>query len=123
MLLCGPYHYISASSSSGDPGVWSKLADLPVAESTCVNFSGQLLAVGGRDSGQLTTAIYVYNPSPNSWNIISNMMSARVRPFAAVLPDNRLMIVGGEADKMWIKGHSDSVEFGSFMLPKPISEP
>ena len=32
-----------SNSSSGDTGVWSKLADLPVTESTCVTFCGQLL--------------------------------------------------------------------------------
>ena len=112
---------LSGNSSSGSTDVWSQLADLPVPESTCVTFCGQLLAIGGRDSGQLTTAIYMYNPSSNSWNVISHMTSARVRPFAAVLPDNQLMVVGGEADKMWIKDRSDSVEFGSFMLPKPTT--
>ena len=93
--------------------VWSKLADVPVTESTCVTFCGQLLAVGGRDSGNKpTTAVYMYNPSTNSWNVISHMTTARISPFAAVLPDNQLMVVGGINDK---RTYLDSVEFGDLV--------
>ena len=96
-------------------GVWSKL-DLPVTGSTCVNFCGQLLAIGGEDSGRnLTTAVYVYNPSTYSWNVISHMATARITPFAAVLPDKQLMVVGGAIDNNLIPTISDSVEFGSLI--------
>ena len=103
------------SSSSGDGGVWSEVADLPVIDSTCVTFCGQLLAIGGKDSdSKPTTAVYMYNPSTNSWNVISHITTARTRrrPFAAVLPDNQLMVVGGEAriNNRWT--YLDLVEFG-----------
>ena len=102
-----------SNSSSGGTGVWSKLADLPVTSSTCVTFCGQLLAIGGRDSDKKpTTAVYMYNPSTNSWNVISHMTTARITPFAAVLPENQLMVVGGVID---VKAYSDSVEFGSLI--------
>ena len=104
-----------SNSSSGGTGVWSKLADLPVTESTCVTFCGQLLAVGGADSDKKpTTAVYMYNPSTNSWNVISHMTTARLRLFAAVLPDNQLMVVGGAIDEA-VSTYSDSVEFGSLI--------
>ena len=109
-------HALSLSNgSSGGTGVWSRVADLPVTESTCVTFCGQLLAIGGRDSDmKSTTAVYMYNPSTNSWNVISHMTTARYRSFAAVLPDNQLMVVGGA---MNIGGKvivpSNLVEFGS----------
>ena len=104
-----------SNSSSRGTGVWSKLADLPVTGSTCVTFCGQLLAVGGADSDRKpTTAVYMYNPSTNSWNVISHMTTARIRPFAAVLPDNQLMVVGGAVDKA-VPTYSDSVEFGSLI--------
>ena len=77
-------------------GVWSKFADLPVTESTCVTICGQLLAIGGRDSdSKPTTAVYMYNPSTNTWNVISHMTTARISPFAAVLPDNQLKVLVG----------------------------
>ena len=105
-----------SNSSSGDQGVWSKLTDLPVGCSICVTFCGQLLAVGGKDSdNKPTTAIYVYNQATISWSVIGHMTTARVGPFAAVLPDNQLMVVGGETkiNDKWT--NLDSVEFGSLI--------
>jgi serine/threonine protein kinase len=102
------------SLSNSSSGVWSKLPDLPVEQSTCVTFCGQLLAVGGMDSdNKPTTAVYMYNQATNSWNVISHMTIARRHCFAAVLPNNQLMVVGGltKADNRWTT--SDSVEFGS----------
>ena len=101
------------SLSKSSSGVWSKLPDLPVKESTCVTFCGQLLAVGGGDSdGKPTTAVYMYNQATNSWNVISHMATARKRPFAAVLPNNQLMVVGGDTkiNNRWTP--TNSVEFG-----------
>ena len=105
--------FLSTNSSSG---VWSKLHDLPVEESTCVTFCGQLLAVGGRDSdNKPTTAVFMYNQATNSWNVISHMATARKCCIAAVLPNNQLMVVGGETkiNARWTK--LDSVEFGSLI--------
>ena len=101
------------NNSSGDRGVWSKLPDLPVSESTCVTFCGQLLAIGGKDVDRKPiTAVYMYNPSTNSWNVISHMTVARSSPFAAVLPNNQLMVVGGRIE---ISSLRDAVEFGSLV--------
>ena len=56
----------------------------------------------------------VYNKckihSTDSWEIISHMTTGRYRYFAAVLPDKRLMVVGG----IITEGSStDTVEFMS----------
>ena len=95
-------------------GVWSKLPDLPVRQSTCVTFCGQLLAFGGVDSdNKPTIAVYMYNQDTDSWNVISHMATARKNCFAAVLPTNQLMVVGGEVKINDNYTNSDSVEFGS----------
>ena len=102
-------HALSLSNSSS--GVWSKLPDLPVTVSTCVTFCGQLLAVGGVDSDDKpTTAVYMYNQATNSWNVISHMATARKGCFAAVLPNNQLMVIGGMT-KIDSWTFLDSVEF------------
>ena len=76
--------------------VWRQVANLPVTQSTCESFHGRLLAVGGwMESGKDTTAVYMYNSTTNSWEIISHMTTGRRLCFTAVLPDNRLMIAGG----------------------------
>ena len=71
---------------------WRQVASLSVTQSTCESFHGQLLAIGGYDSA---TAVYMYNSTANSWEVISHMTTARYHCFTAVLPDNQLMVVGG----------------------------
>ena len=67
---------------------------IPVLRSTCESFCGRLLAIGGSDYylGKPTTAVYMYNLTTNFWQIISHMTTDCS---TAVLPDNKLMVVGG----------------------------
>ena len=79
--------------------VWRQVTDLPVVQSTCESFHDRLLAIGGEvDSEGPTTAVYMYNSTTNSWEIISHMTTGRYRCFTAVLPNNELMVVGGRTD-------------------------
>ena len=88
---------LQAASTTADTSVWSKVADLPVIASTCVTLQGRLLAIGGREAdNKPTTAVRVYDPESNAWNVISHMTTPRCWCFAAVLPGNRLMVVGGQ---------------------------
>ena len=78
------------------PGLWNRIADLPVTESTCVSIGGELLAIGGMDSdGKPTAMILVHNQTANAWEIVGEMSTARSWCFAAVLPEGKLMVVGG----------------------------
>ena len=93
-----------------DTRVWKKVSSSPVRHTSCVSFHGQLLTIGGRDSnGATTTAIHLYKPTTDSWEIISHMAIARRDCIAAVLPNNQLMVVGGRTDN----GETDSVEFAN----------
>ena len=87
--------------------VWNRVADLPVTESTVVSLYDQLLAVGGRDSEFISTsAVYKYSLVNRSWAVISHMFTPRHLCFAAVVPDNRVLVVGGENGRF----ATDSVE-------------
>lgn len=87
--------------------VWQTIADLPVTESTCVSLHGQLLAIGGRDSSlKSTTAVFKYSLSLKCWELISHMFTPRHLCFAAVISNNRLVVVGGENSTL----PDDSVE-------------
>ena len=87
---------LKALSLAGQHQVWQEVADMPVYLSTCTTISGQLLAVGGRDSSYSdTNAIYRYNPTSNSWEVISHIPTARCWCLLAVLPSSELMVVGG----------------------------
>ena len=86
---------------SDKASVWRQIADLPVTHSTCESFHGRLLAIGGEDySVKATTAVYEYRSTSNSWEVISNMKTARYDCFTAVLPNNQLMVVGGRTDRL-----------------------
>ena len=55
------------------------------------------------DSQEFTTAVYMYDSTTDSWEIVSHMTNSRYRCFTAVLPDNQLMVMGG-----WIAGYSET---------------
>ena len=96
-------------SSKGSP--WTRVADLPVKLSTAVSLHDRLLAFGGDDSeGKPSTAVHMYQPTTNSWEVISHMTTPRSLCLSAVLPDNQLMVVGGYTSNDKI---CDSVEFGT----------
>ena len=85
-----------SQTSPAKPTIWYKIADLPVGGSTCVTLHGQLLAVGGHSSIDTPTSnIYRYCSTSNIWEVIGNMTSSRRLCFAAALPSNELMVVGG----------------------------
>ena len=92
--------YLTSALSLSAKGVWKRAADLPVSETACVAVHDQLVAVGGRDSeGDATTALHVYDPVTDSWEVISHMLTPRIKCFAAVLPGNKLMVVGGRTNE------------------------
>ena len=89
--------------------IWHTTADLPVRCSTCVTLNGLLLAVGGYNSDKMdSNTIYSYNTETSSWKVISHMHTPRRWCLVTVLPDNRLMVVGGQTNT----GDLDTVEFG-----------
>jgi hypothetical protein len=102
---------VSTLTRSIKSSPWNRVADLPVDSSTAMSLHGRLLAIGGLDSKrQPTTAVRMYQPTTDSWEVISHMTTPRSTCLSAVLPDNQLMVVGG-----FTTGgkRCDSVEFGS----------
>jgi N-acetylneuraminic acid mutarotase len=99
-----------ASFRSRGARVWKEVAAPLVTETTCVSIHGRLLAIGGKDSDKFpTSAIHMYNPTTDSWEVISHMGTPRYYCIAAVLPNNQLMVVGGYT----AIGSTESVEFSS----------
>ena len=108
------YSYpLSAIFQHNPTNQWKKVADLPYASATGVSLHGHLLAIGGRESGSGSTcirAVQMYNPITNSWEEVSYMSVGRSRCFAAVLPDDRLFVIGGWTG---IHEHTDRVEIAT----------
>jgi serine/threonine protein kinase len=97
---------------TGD-SVWTTSVAPPVTETTCVSIQNRLLAIGGKGSDEEpTAAVRIYNPTTDSWEVISPMWTPRWRCIAAVLPNNQLMVVGGYTGKGF-KTETDSVELAA----------
>ena len=92
----------------GRQEVWHKVADTPFTFSTCATLHRELLAVGGiePDNKKATTIIHMYDTATDSWEIISHVTNPRSRCLVAVLPHDKLMVVGGDAT-------NDSVEIAT----------
>ena len=107
VLICSLMNLLHSRSDTSSDSVWHRITDAPVYKSTCAAVNGELVIVGGRDAEYKTTsAIHWYNPTTESWDIISNMPTARSNCFVAVLPNNEIMIVGGGTDKVEVAYYS-----------------
>ena len=83
-----------ASTQPFQSNLWKEVACLPVIDSSLATVNGCLLAIGGRDSqGKPTADIYQYKPTIASWEVVSQMSVASYDLHAAVLPENKIMIV------------------------------
>ena len=113
VLTCSLTELLRLSSSS--PSIWHRVADAPAYSSTCAAINEELLAVGGCDKDyKPSSAIHKYNPTTNSWDLISNMPTARWWSLVAVLPTNEMIVVGG-----CIKNYAvdnDKIEIANFNL-------
>ena len=96
LLQSQPQSLATRPGLSSSP--WKEVAPLAVKLSSLVTFQGQLLAVGGRTTGRdadSTSDVMQYDVTTNSWKLISQMKVKRNYCFAAVLPNNTLMVCGG----------------------------
>ena len=103
----------SCNGASYD-SVWHRTADVPVYYSTCAAVNGALVAIGGMDTGSKpTTAVHKYNPTTNSWDVISNMPTACHHCLVVVLPTNDVMVACGDTG---VNNFTDKIEIADLIL-------
>ena len=112
MYTCAVSSIIQSCTSQSAADVWSIVSAPPVVDTSCVSIQGQLLTLGGRGlNTNPTAAVYIYDQTDDSWKSVKyGLMKSRSQAFAAVLPNNQLMVVGG------LNEHSsemDSVELAT----------
>ena len=95
-LLQSSKEPVSTDSINGG-SVWTRLTNIPVRKtSSLVTLGGRVLAITSKDCNcRLTGAIHCYNKATNSWSIIGKMPTPRYCVLSAVLPTNKLVVVGG----------------------------
>ena len=70
-------------------------APLPMCHSTCINFKGHLLAVGGYSPAQgAHDEIYLYNEPKDEWLFVGKIPTARYKCLVGAV-DDKLVVIGG----------------------------
>ena len=90
--------------------VWREIAELPVDRYSLISLQDQLLAIGGESRDDVTSEVRQYDVTTNSWSVMSHMHMKRCHSLAAVLPNNRVMVVGGYGQD---RKNKDRVEIAS----------
>ena len=115
LLQSQQHSLLSKLGLSSSPPVWKEFAPLPVIRSSLITFQGQLLAVGGSTTGGRTgstSEVRQYDAATNSWKVISQMKMKRAYSLIAVIPNNRLMVCGGNTPR---SSTTDSVEIAALV--------
>ncbi|XP_064401955.1 uncharacterized protein LOC135347813 isoform X3 [Halichondria panicea] len=84
--------------SGSDQSPWETLPDAPNCYSTAAFFGGRLLSIGGdrgRAYDDLTTAIYAFSSSTQSWEHVADLPLPLTHSSAVVLPTGELLVIGG----------------------------
>ena len=78
--------------------VWSMAADLPAVHAACVFHHDCLLVVGEKESClyESNGLVRLYDPSTDSWTVVGRVPIGTESCFAAALPNNQVMVVGGK---------------------------
>ena len=131
LVVCGEYLYLvymdqrvfrcSTSvliKSTQSSVIWSKIhlecgIHSILSYSTYVAIHGCLVSVGGEAEWEPTTAIRMYSPTTKTWKMIGHMKTARKSCLAAVLPNNRLLVVGGYIARSWTYNETNEVEIAT----------
>ena len=89
------------SFTTSNQVIWEEVASLPMRGFTFVNVKDHLLAVGGESiKGDRCEEVYQYSTESDSWQVVSQMNVACSHCAAALLQDNKLMMVGGVSSKV-----------------------
>ena len=72
-----------------------------------------MLAIGGKDGGNPTGVIHSYDVVSCSWSVIGEIPNPRSRVLSASLPNNELVVVGGELSS---GSYSFSTDFCSCVI-------
>ena len=81
-------------SPANQSTIWRHVAAAPHYMSSCATLCGQLVAVGGEEAYEDTSAITVYNETTDCWEAMEDMPTARHHALVAIL-NGKMMVVGG----------------------------
>lgn len=94
---------ISSEFTSTKSSVWKQLHDCPFTKMTSLCSGKQLLAFGGEQVTKSANAqpaewIWIYDQADNTWSPVQGMPSPRKLCAVALLPDNNVVVIGGDPE-------------------------
>ena len=104
-----PVNQTTHSGSTDTLSAWKTLANTPTYEPAAAMLTGNLLAIGGKETslgGADKKEVYIYSPSTNSWIYISDLPEPRSHTTVAVLSSTEILVVGG-----WCSGNRVSTTY------------
>ena len=94
-----PNHPETSSTPQASPSTptWQVLPECPLSYFTAAELGGCLLAIGGKDGSESSSAVHMYSPSTNSWVRISSgdLPVPRFAAAATQLEGGEVIFVGG----------------------------
>ena len=112
LQLCNPQSFGVHPATPSQ--VWRSVTDIPAMDSSYVSLHGRLLAIGGKGSDNKPIRdVHMYDPSTNSWEVVSHMTTPRYTCYVAVLPNNQVIVMGGYTRSDLTK--TDSVEIATLV--------
>ena len=101
------------------PEQWRTLTNAPLKYSTATAVRGNLLAVGGTESGekQRSSAIHMYDEKKDTWNKVEDLPTQREDCTCCLLPSGKIFIAGGD-DK---DGRTNRVDVATVLKCCPVS--
>ena len=74
---------------------WQPLPPAPLEWSAGITLHGSLLAIGGNDGTDSSTAIYIYQPDTKEWSKVGNLPTGRSHCSSTLLPSGEILVAGG----------------------------
>ena len=112
MFRCSVYDLIRAKEI-----IWNEIHCTGILYgSTYIALNNQLLSIGGRCvQGEPTTAVRIYSPDTNTWEVIGHTEIPRMFCFASVFHNDSFIVAGGFTSyTVSSNNKTNKVEIGSF---------
>ena len=97
------------TAPANQSAIWRHVADAPHYMSSCATLCGQLVAVGGYEAHEDSSAITGYNETTDSWEAIGHMPTARCWALVVIL-NGKMMVVGGKVGGLVVRGWYEVTE-------------
>ena len=112
-----PLEKTEKSTKKPAENVWKRIADFPLSRGVTTTAMGdKILAIGGHDDEHHPNGIIsCYDRSNDSWRLVSELSTPRWGALAAVLPNGKMLVIGGNAS---ISESCDTTDVGKLNLSK-----